>query len=83
MPGRAMNAQAGRPAPDTEQGGQRLAGANSADPVLGGQITAHCRAHNSEDRGGPAGAQADTDGQVRAWMTVVTYLLLQPEMLQR
>ena len=37
MPGRAMNTQAGRPATDAEQGGQRVAGPDSPDPMLRGR----------------------------------------------
>ncbi len=52
------------------------------DPVAGAYIAAHCRAHESAgDR--PGMLEPDADGQVRAWMTVVTYLMLQPELLQR
>ncbi len=54
-----------------------------ADPVLGSIVIEHCRAHGSEARGGLGGLQSDADGQVRAWMSVVTYLMLQPEMVQR
>ena len=54
-----------------------------ADPVLGPVVIEHCRAHGSEARGGLGGLQSDVDGQVRAWMSVVTYLMLQPEMVQR
>lgn len=53
-----------------------------ASPVLGSVITPHCAAHGSERRN-QAGIQRDMTGNVQAWMTVISYLLLQPEFLQR
>ncbi len=48
-----------------------------------GRLLDHCRAHGSERRNDMAGVRLDRDGIVRAWMAVTTYLMLQPEMLQR
>ena len=49
-----------------------------------GGLTEYCRAHQSENRPEGIGeASDDPDGEARAWMAVITYLLLQPEFLQR
>jgi hypothetical protein len=53
------------------------------DPLVGGQISAHCRSHGSTNRRGGAGLNTDPQGQIRAWMTVMSYLMFQPELLQR
>ncbi len=51
-------------------------------PANGAVITEHCVAHGSEDRGGLRVVR-DQTGEVKAWMAVISYLLLQPEFLQR
>ena len=44
----------------------------------------HCGIHGSEQRGdsNPA-SYADDTGRTQAWMAVVTYLMMQPEFVQR
>jgi hypothetical protein len=56
----------------------------AADPVAGAKMPDHCRMHEGNRRGDDLGVvHNDADGQVRAWMAVVSYLMLQPEFLQR
>ena len=47
-------------------------------------LTAHCGVHGSIARGDADDMEyEDPTGQIRGWMAVVTYLLLQPEFIQR
>ena len=47
-------------------------------------LTPHCAINGATARGDdPNMEYTDPTGQVRAWMAVVTYLLLQPEFIQR
>jgi hypothetical protein len=55
----------------------------AAQPQTGPLMPAHCRVHEAVARGDQAEVHRDRDGQVRAWMAVVSYLMLQPEFLQR
>jgi len=53
------------------------------DPRIGVLLIAHCRSHGSADRRGGLGGNHDPQGEIRAWMSVISYLMLQPELLQR
>ncbi|MEE2785775.1 MAG: hypothetical protein VX589_00450, partial [Myxococcota bacterium] len=44
----------------------------------------HCAVTGAQSRGEPGNrVYADANGHIRSWMAVVTYLLLQPEFIQR
>ena len=55
------------------------------DPDRAGRfVTPHCVIHGSEARGEPDQIfYEDSYGRVQAWMAIVTYLMTQPEFIQR